>query len=1309
MAVGVSLCVGVTAQAQFCATASFIGDLNLDNVVNAADVTVWNGMFASSSYSGCADMNRNGVLDTQDKAFLQRAVNLSKPTNQGGMGLLGRIPAFTISEFRSGQPLASDPQQRFVEFRCPSSFPANYNFSKQFGNGYYLILVSRNNGSSIANGKIKQVINLQGASFGLLGPAANLALIKDSSFSLPVPAGSVPMNIPNGQSISFNGQHDFNTTWILIYRRPTGPGYVAKPAIPTVGQTIDANQDCKFDTSYTNSSTPPPNVFPPWDLVLDAISVDRSLLTTVPGGRGCIYAHGALFEVPPVVVSFGNEEAARHVYRNADDKNLTGIEQEVVTGIDSPGAPNPPSVLSQFCGSSLVGSCMDPHGPFCGDRECCEYVCSQIPNCCDIAWDAGCVALATLECGKCGGLGTGSCLFEHSSPYCSSQVCCDVVCASIPTCCLIEWDALCVAGAVDLCLDCGADVLANNCFQASSFPYCSDVECCTTVCIVDPACCTIRWDEACVTEAGAFCPILACGSPAAGECCLSHGTPFCSDANCCVVVCTLDPYCCEFVWDVQCVSATSQFCTSISCACGGGGAESACSLVHLDPGCSSIICCNSVCNSDPFCCGITWDASCVAAADVLCSTNPYCENVQDSCLVVHADPGCSDPACCSAVCALIPSCCQLTWDQACVDAVEDECGGCGDLFAGDCSTVHKSPYCDDAVCCNAVCLLDPFCCQSEWDSNCVDQAAAICNEREQGCGSPASRSCYVASFMQGCLEEECCQMICDGFDPFCCVVQWDAICADQAITFAQLGIGCTMPTFAAGGRGDCLVAHAQRGCSDVDCSVAVCSIDPNCCRIIWDEECAEFAEYVCISPGGCPGTESSFSIHASPGSLDPSCCNAVCFVMPECCNESWSSACVVLAHQRCKPASVWNVPCIGSCTEAHDNPGCEDVACASAVCFSDALCCTAEWDQECASLARGLCCGLPGCGNSCNESCVSPHDAPYCDSPYCCTAVCAEDPYCCTVGWDSFCVKTALARCASGCGNVESGSCFIGHLTRGCADMVCCIEICRTDPFCCDTNWDDACGSAAQAATQCESTLECGDENAMDCCVVHYESPKCRDQDCCDAVCALDTENICRDFFWDAYCVELALGSADCSCRKECGDACAGDCCLPHETASCKDLACCVAVCASDPYCCETIWDGTCAGEAMITCNLGPDAACPPLQCGDPLAGNCCLSHAGPSCRNKECCVAVCLLDPLCCESQWDGTCAKIATSQTDCPCDGPTCGAEGTGSCFQSHTTPFCEQGSCCNIICGKVQPECCSVAWDETCVKLATLFCSP
>ncbi len=51
---------------------------------------------------------------------------------------------------------------------------------------------------------------------------------------------------------------------------------------------------------------------------------------------------------------------------------------------------------------------------------------------------------------------------------------------------------------------------------------------------------------------------------------------------------------------------------------------------------------------------------------------------------------------------------------------------CGDQTAGDCCTVHDTPYCADGACCELVCSVDPLCCSTVWDENCVANAAALC-------------------------------------------------------------------------------------------------------------------------------------------------------------------------------------------------------------------------------------------------------------------------------------------------------------------------------------------------------------------------------------------------------------------------------------------------------------------------------------------------------------------------------------------------------------------------------------------------------
>ncbi len=54
-------------------------------------------------------------------------------------------------------------------------------------------------------------------------------------------------------------------------------------------------------------------------------------------------------------------------------------------------------------------------------------------------------------------------------------------------------------------------------------------------------------------------------------------------------------------------------------------------------------------------------------------------------------------------------------------------GGCGDPAAGDCCDANGTPGCDDTECCQAVCAVDPYCCDVQWDSICVLEACDLCD------------------------------------------------------------------------------------------------------------------------------------------------------------------------------------------------------------------------------------------------------------------------------------------------------------------------------------------------------------------------------------------------------------------------------------------------------------------------------------------------------------------------------------------------------------------------------------------------------
>lgn len=156
-----------------------------------------------------------------------------------------------------------------------------------------------------------------------------------------------------------------------------------------------------------------------------------------------------------------------------------------------------------------------------------------------------------------------------------------------------------------------------------------------------------------------------------------------------------------------------------------------------------------------------------------------------NCFVEGTDPGCSDVVCCESVCAIDPLCCDGRWDEFCS---AEAAGFCGEGFdvcfgaTGVCEQPLVDPGCEDFDCCNAVCQVDPFCCLTSWDEACGEIASYTCL---RNCGEGRD-SCFVASSDQGpgCDDPACCERVCTR-DPFCCTTEWDPICAEVAVGLCE--------------------------------------------------------------------------------------------------------------------------------------------------------------------------------------------------------------------------------------------------------------------------------------------------------------------------------------------------------------------------------------------------------------------------------------------------------------------------------------------------------------------------------------------
>lgn len=171
-------------------------------------------------------------------------------------------------------------------------------------------------------------------------------------------------------------------------------------------------------------------------------------------------------------------------------------------------------------------------------------------------------------------------------------------------------------------------------------------------------------------------------------------------------------------------------CNVDACANGTGS----CTEAKVEPGCSDATCCGKTCAVDQFCCDVTWDATCAGEAEGVCDGSfQACGPGSGECGIPDGTPGCDNVSCCNKVCLVDPYCCLTEWDslpspeQGCVERAKSLClltcgpGGGG----GGCHSVNATPGCDSLTCCEAVCAVDHFCCDTEWDQTCVDAAAGL--------------------------------------------------------------------------------------------------------------------------------------------------------------------------------------------------------------------------------------------------------------------------------------------------------------------------------------------------------------------------------------------------------------------------------------------------------------------------------------------------------------------------------------------------------------------------------------------------------
>ncbi len=116
------------------------------------------------------------------------------------------------------------------------------------------------------------------------------------------------------------------------------------------------------------------------------------------------------------------------------------------------GEPRP------VCGAADAGDCFAANGtPGCSDAACCEQRCNQVPQCCEVAWDALCAQWALEFCSLC------ACVLDSECG--DGRRCVDGTCAPIPTggCCQCDGiDQFCEELTASGCATAGGTYLGDG-------------------------------------------------------------------------------------------------------------------------------------------------------------------------------------------------------------------------------------------------------------------------------------------------------------------------------------------------------------------------------------------------------------------------------------------------------------------------------------------------------------------------------------------------------------------------------------------------------------------------------------------------------------------------------------------------------------------------------------------------------------------------------------------------------------------------------------------------------------------------------
>jgi len=274
-----------------------------------------------------------------------------------------------------------------------------------------------------------------------------------------------------------------------------------------------------------------------------------------------------------------------------------------------------------------------------------------------------------------------------------------------------------------------------------------------------------------------FLPFSGACADAEGSCAEPHPTPGCDDASCCSTVCDFEPFCCDVEWDDFCVASAIKLCGIYVYECPNNPSAPANNcptdpivvesgdVVAFDTTLADTVGpeadCGSGKNDTQIHSDLWYQFTTPSSGGVLtastCSTATF-----DTKIGIYAiGDGTFEPsdlpnlpfACnedgtdCGNFTSLLEV--ILVADTTYLVRLggylfetgtgtisfefQPDATACGEPDAGTCCEPQPGPFCAEGECCDTVCGIDPFCCDTQWDGACAELAFVNCSPL---CGEP---------------------------------------------------------------------------------------------------------------------------------------------------------------------------------------------------------------------------------------------------------------------------------------------------------------------------------------------------------------------------------------------------------------------------------------------------------------------------------------------------------------------------------------------------------------------------------------------